>query len=324
MKKFLLLLGAATALGVSAADPVIMQTSFYDLSVIASDFTISKQNLIVSEQYSADDSHKAPIGFKVYNGNLEKIADILVPVSKTETYTYYRKGPWSDTPDEYTITEPLSEPTPIYNQKDGIESDGFYLTQNLFNSDSQFEYVLANKKKLEASFEDGSEKFYGEFMAIVGYTVMSQNDSKILEITLPDGYYSTDKYVFLLPIEERYYFVVSASDNCSTQFYTPSATYYTIFYELDSKGGIQAPKIVEGRMNVSPVTPRHGETINVDLGSEANGATVVNVVSTNGSIVRSQPVNAGQRNVSLQTAGLASGLYVVTANGHEAAKIIIR
>lgn len=323
MKKLLLLLGAAAAFGATAANPVIMQNQRYDVSLIISDFTASRQNLLAVIQGSNGTSDDVPTGFKVYNGNLEKIADILFPASKTETCTYYRQ--WNDDyVEEFTQTWPTTSPAGIYYQKDGIEYDESYLTQTLFNKDSQLEYVLANSKKVETTVQNGSDKTWGETMVTTGFTVMSQNDSKVLDITLPNGYYADDNDLIIMPIEGKVYVVIDATDSASGFFYDPSANYYTLFFELDSAGGVKAPKIVEGRMKVTPAAPRHGETVSVDLGSEAEGATLVNVVSANGSTVRSVPVSAGQRNVSLQTAGLTSGLYVVTANGREAAKIIIR
>lgn len=233
---------------------------------------------------------------------------------------YGNYGEWSNK-SEWTNTRTSGRICDIEVDMNGVAHEWFPLSQTLFNSDSQFEYVFAKREKINFSIDNESQRSGGEKVVVTGYSIMSQDGNKLFDINIPTEYQKddmdTDVCIYIL--DDKKYFVVRSNND-----YDDAIEYYCLFYELDSKSGVKAPKIVKSAMSVSPATPRHGEIVTVDLGSEATAATMVNIVSANGSTVRSLPVSAGQRNISLSTAGLASGLYVVSANGHEAAKIIIR
>lgn len=238
-----------------------------------------------------------------------------------EEYGFGPYGEWEETVSKVTYSRSSGDISKTVFIQNGVQIDYFALSQTLFNSDSQFEYVFAKREKINFSIDNESMRSGGEKVVVTGYSIMSQNGDKLYDIAIPTEYQQdnadTDVYIYIL--SDKKYFVVKTSGD-----YYSGIDGYCLFYELDSKSGVKAPKIVKSAMSVSPAAPRHGEIVTVDLGSEATAATMVNIVSTNGSTVRSLPVSAGQRNISLSTAGLASGLYVVSANGHEAAKIIIR
>lgn len=226
-------------------------------------------------------------------------------------------GPYGEWEEKYDNTYTATIPAYTEIQLGGADYDDSPATQTLFNDDHQFEYVVPNIKKIEYSNMTETYREGGEKVVATGYSVMSQNGNKLYDIDIPVEY-NVPYYHYLLIyiLDGKKYIAIDAEDNNHDDC--------TLLYELDSTGGIKAPKIFKGSMKVSPATPQHGQAVNVDLGSEADGATVVNVVSANGSTVRTLPVAAGRRNVSLPTEGLASGLYIITANGREAAKIIIR
>lgn len=238
-------------------------------------------------------------------------------------YGYY--GEWGEKY-ERTETRTSGQICDIEVYMNGVVNEWFSLSQTLFNSDSQFEYVVKKLAKTEFSIDTETQRTGGEKIETIGYSIMDQNGNKLFDIDIPAEYRQQDSkensWFSIYMFGGKKYFVIT----CMGDGYDSAHEYYryNFIYELDSKSGVKAPKIVKSAMSVSPAAPRHGEIVTVDLGSEATAATMVNIVSTNGSTVRSLPVSAGQRNISLSTAGLASGLYVVSANGHEAAKIIIR
>lgn len=293
MKKILLLLGAATAItSASAINPG--KTISGELNMIPESMTYEGKSVIIS----ITDNRI----IKAYNSSLENIATITVDSPKK--IEYGNNGYYSLV---YGYTE-------MY-LCGGLSDDPFSLSQTFFNDDEKFEYIVPKVEK-------GTNQQGKEEVMTTGYSVMSQDGSKLFDIDIPaeyHSYYYHSNTLHAYILDGRKYIVYTQET-----YSDDNTVYVSLFYELDQKGGVKAPVIVKGSLKVSPSAPRHGETVNVDLGDESDGATTVNIVSANGSTVRSLPVSAGSRNVSLSTAGLASGLYIVTANGREAAKIIIR
>lgn len=81
------------------------------------------------------------------------------------------------------------------------------------------------------------------------------------------------------------------------------------------------------KISTSPVMPRRNEIVSVDISSVQSPISLT-VVSAAGQVVCSQNLHDGQKNASIDTSRLTSGLYIVrVANSQkksEICRIIIR
>ena len=81
------------------------------------------------------------------------------------------------------------------------------------------------------------------------------------------------------------------------------------------------------KISASPVMPRRNEFVSVDI-SSVQSPTSLTVVNAAGQVVCSQNLHDGQKNASIDTSRLTSGLYIVrVANSnkeYENCRIIIR
>lgn len=270
----------------------------------------------------------------IYDSNLSEIVSINIPGTKEVTlkrwsqereYDYNDAGEWGpygkwSEVNEYTYSERPKLFSYTISELNGVESIGVAATQTVFNNDSDFEYLIPKNTIVSTTYENAYGRGGGEYLYQTGYTVMSQSGTALFDIDLPNGYHTEDSHVNISIIGDKKFLIVNAEKTDATSR-GDYETEYLIIYALDSNSGISAPKIVSTGMKVSPRLPRRGESVCVDLGETA---TRVDLIGANGAKVRSVAVEGNNRSVNIPTDGLAPGVYVVTANSREAAKIIIR
>lgn len=250
----------------------------------------------------------------------------LVDGRWTEFQNNYQMGEWGPYGDwtereEEIRTYTTSLASDIDFDINGKELHSAYVTQTLFNNDKNFEYIVPMYKKTTFSEETKYEKWGGETLVCTGFEVKSQDGSTFLKLDIPEeyqssNYYVSEPYVTAMFVGTKKYLLLKLNGN-------------TVVYDLDGMSGIKAPAlVVEGSMTVHPTLPRRGETVTVDLGTAAQPDCRIAVTAVNGRNALTLKAKTGESSVSIPTASLASGMYIVTAtNGTsatEAAKIIIR
>lgn len=182
-------------------------------------------------------------------------------------------------------------------------SNDVFATQTLFNSDDNYEYFITLR----------DERYNN-----VGLKLMSEDGSELWSWQ-PVG--NNTRYVYIKWIVKwggQYFFVVEEYD------YDEYSAY--IWYHIDRS--TQSINRVEGNMpmNVFPTVADHSQTITVELG-EGNNATEIQVVNSVGQLVKTIPVQPGQREVHLRANDLQSGLHIVGARSQDAkgaCKIIVK
>ncbi len=276
------------------------------------EFDLNGETVIVTYFYNEGDyGKKYPhYYYKLVNGRWCEFEAIY------ERGNWGPYGDWGEV-EEYTITTEKSSYRRIYGLIDGLETNSIPATQTVFNADSKFEYLVPKYSITNTTYEYESRRGEQEKVITTGFSVMSEDGSKLYDIDIPNEYYEESPEVSILVLGDKdpqKYLVIASNSKMNDND-------VVLLYALDDKGSISSPKIVSAGMKVNPTMPRHGESVRVDLGEAASH---VDLISANGAKVRSVAVKGDSRSVVIPTEGLASGVYVVTANSREAAKIIIR
>lgn len=170
------------------------------------------------------------------------------------------------------------------------------ITQSIFNSDDDFEYV---------QYDNNWQSFY----------IKSSNGSTLWTFNAQEGYSCNCK---LLKLGDKYYLVVTERDG---NFHVQSYHLYFIS-QIDGLTEVET----ELPISVFPNLINRGQQITVELG-EGNNAKEITVVNSLGQVVKRVSVEEGQREVSIPTKDFGSGLNVVntrTEQGQGSCKIIVR
>lgn len=212
----------------------------------------------------------------------------------------------------------------------GTRKNYLYVTQNLFDSDSKYEYISALSLDvndyidyvtgIKIQNEDGeilAEIPFGDKWKLTTFYNTEEQDQPIRVFRL-NNYGGKDRsYICLDLWRENSNFY--KSEECITRIYA--------FEEGKISTSIKKVRDISTRMKVSPVMPRRNEIVSVDI-SSVQSPTSLAVVSAAGQVVCSQNLHDGQKNANIDTSRLTSGLYIVrVANSnkeYENCRIIIR
>lgn len=197
------------------------------------------------------------------------------------------------------------------------------VTQDVFSDDGKFEYIVGTRfdeyghvLKLAIKQEDGevlANLTLGEreFLPIFYYG--DWDGIPIDLINLGDGHWYLGLHIGKEAVN---------IDN-DTQYFI---RLYSFEYGKISTSLKQVRDIPE-KISASPVMPRRNEIVSVDI-SSVQSPTSLTVVNAAGQVVCSQNLHDGQKNASIDTSRLTSGLYIVrVANSQkksENCRIIIR
>lgn len=324
MKKLLSIACVALAPLVYASEPALIHQSAY-LRIMPGEFGYEGATALVFDPGLYTGTEAAD-EFVIFDKDLKQIASIAFPGAEKIELEQWSQSKWGSD-DWGEVREERRQFTKypyvgLEGNIDGIETEYIYVSQTLFNSDRKFEYLVPKYSVQQFSYESEHERLGGEGLFVTGYSVMSQDGTKLFDIDFPSGYSvncqtsggTGDPGVLVLGDKNpKTYISVGVTNKDSED--------YILIYSLNGQNGISSPKIVSGGMNVSPRMPRHGESVRVDLGE---AATRVDLVNASGAKMRSVAVSGNSHSVNVPTDGLAPGVYVVTANSREAAKIIIR
>lgn len=323
-------------------EAVITETSRTATSV-SFDISVNKDSLEVSKDYGSGKlKGHYYIGQITYTlvDSLTLSGDRQQCGKYSGTLKYYGPsltGAWKEDPEK--SDERSFEIRPIslyYYDMASLYDDGhFLITQNLFNADKAYEYVvpicqLSVERTTETDSDGDGEPdqivtWYG--CTYPGFKIMQDNGNVVATIMLDEGYslntYDSD-FTFV-HFENKNYIVANvqkAGNDGKTE-------YASVFYAITpgDAASIKAVRTERTGLKATPEFARKNEMVVVDFRGIEN-AKLLSVVNGNGQTVMQTPVANGQTSYRLNTSNLPAGLYVVKVdNGKrmtESCKIVVR
>lgn len=322
-------------------EAVITETSRTATSV-SFDISVNKDSLEVSKDYNGKLTGHYYIGKITYSlGDSLMSSGVRVPCGKySGILKYYGPsltGAWKEDPEK--SDERSFERRPInlyYYDMASLYDDGhFLITQNLFNADKAYEYVVPICQQSVVRTEETDLDGDGEADQITtwygcdypGFKIMQDNGNVVATIMLDEGYslntYDSD-FTFV-HFENKNYIVANvqkAGNDGKTE-------YASVFYAITpgDAASIKAVRTERTGLKATPELARKNEMVVVDFSTIEN-AKLLSVVNGNGQTVMQTPVANGQTSYRLNTSNLPAGLYVVKVdNGKrmtESCKIVVR
>ena len=322
-------------------EAVITETSRTATSV-SFDISVNKDSLVLSTDYNGKLTGHYYIGKITYSlGDSLMSSGVRVPCGKySGILKYYGPsltGAWKEDPEK--SDERSFEIRPInlyYYDMASLYDDGhFLITQNLFNADKAYEYVVPICQQSVVRTEETDLDGDGEADQITtwygcdypGFKIMQDNGNVVATIMLDEGYslntYDSD-FTFV-HFENKNYIVANvqkAGNDGKTE-------YASVFYAITpgDAASIKAVRTERTGLKATPEFARKNEMVVVDFRGIEN-AKLLSVVNGNGQTVMQTPVANGQTSYRLNTSNLPDGLYVVKVdNGKrmtESCKIVVR
>lgn len=322
-------------------EAVITETSRTATSV-SFDISVNKDSLEVSKDYNGKLTGHYYIGQITYSlvDSLTSSGDRQQCGKYSGTLKYYGPsltGAWKEDPEK--SDERSFEIRPIYlyyYDMASLYDEGYFLiTQNLFNADKAYEYVvpicqLSVERTVETDLDGDGEvdqitTWYGR--TYPGFKIMQDNGNVLATIMLDEGYslntYESD-FTFV-HFENKNYIVANVQKAGSDG----ETEYASIFYAITpgDAASIKAVRTERTGLKATPELARKNEMVVVDFSTIEN-AKLLSVVNGNGQTVMQVPVANGQTSYRLNTSNLPAGLYVVKVdNGKrmtESCKIVVR
>lgn len=327
-------------------EAVITETSRTATSV-SFDISVNKDSLEVSKDYNGKLTGHYYIGQITYSlvDSLTLSGDRQQCGKYSGTLKYYGPsltGAWKEAPEKNNVQSyDVSALDLWYRDMVSPYDDSYFLiTQNLFNADKAYEYVVPVCQQSVESTNEIDADGDGEVDQIVtwygytcpGFKIMQDNGNVLATIMFDEGYrfnnYSVgggDRVLSLVHFENKDYIVAEVEKTGSNG----ETEYASIFYAITpgDASSIKAVRTERTGLKATPEFARKSEMVVVDFSTIEN-AKLLSVVNGNGQTVMQAPVANGQTSYRLNTSNLPAGLYVVKVdNGKrmtESCKIVVR
>ena len=323
-------------------EAVITETSRTATSV-SFDISVNKDSLIVSTDYNGKLTGHYYIGQITYSlVNSDSLRQQCGKYSGTlKYYGPSLTGAWKEDPEK--SNERSFEMWPLkmsyYDMASLFDESNFLITQNLFNADKAYEYVVpicqqsverTNETDLDGDGEvDQIVTWYG--YACPGFKIMQDNGNVLATIMFDEGYcfdgylIGGDQALSLVHFENKNYIVANVEKAGSNGEKERASIFYAI--TPGDASSIKAVRTERTGVKATPEFARKSEMVVVDFRGIEN-AKLLSVVNGNGQTVMQTPVANGQTSYRLNTSNLPAGLYVVKVdNGKrmtESCKIVVR
>ena len=202
------------------------------------------------------------------------------------------------------------------------------LTQNLFNDDEKYEYIVPKYRLEEERVEERSgvtgpieDVYIYGYCYITGIEVRSENENVIFSIDFNREYENIRCRVVLW--EDKTYLAFSHWD---WEEYAYTSTFYLLKREASN---ISVKKVENiGSLKLLPSFARKNTMVTIDLGEytkESDG--MLFVTDINGKTIYSKSIASGMNSIQIPTNNFSSGLYIVSfksaGNTYETAKLIV-
>lgn len=322
-------------------EAVITETSRTATSV-SFDISVNKDSLELSTDYNGKLTGHYYIGKITYslvdtlllNGDRQQFGKY------SGTLKYYGSsltGAWKEAPEKSNVRSFDVEALDLMysDMVSPCEGSYFLITQNLFNADKAYEYVVPIcQQSVEGTDEtdlDGDGEvdqivtWYG--YACPGFKIMQDNGNVVATVMFDEGYILNryDSYLNFVHFENKNYIVANVQKTGSDG----ETEHASIFYAIapGDAASIKAVRTERTGLKATPEFARKNEMVVVDFRGIEN-AKLLSVVNGNGQTVMQTPVANGQTSYRLNTSNLPAGLYVVKVdNGKrmtESCKIVVR
>lgn len=319
-------------------ETVITETSRTATSV-SFDISVNKDLLEVSKDYNGKLIDHYYIGQITYS-----LVDSLT-FKYSGTLKYYGPsltGAWKEAPEKNNVQSyDVSALDLYYSDMVSLCDENYFLiTQNLFNADKAYEYVVPicqqSVERTDEIDSDGDGEvdqivtWYG--YACPGFKIMQDNGNVLATIMFDEGYrfdsYSIGggyRVLSLVHFENKNYIVANVEKTGSDGKTERASIFYAI--TPGDAASIKAVRTERTGVKATPEFARKSEMVVVDFRGIEN-AKLLSVVNGNGQTVMQAPVANGQTSYRLNTSNLPAGLYVVKVdNGKrmtESCKIVVR
>lgn len=218
----------------------------------------------------------------------------------------------------------LSEPYIEYVDYNSTSNYDLALTQTLFNTDDDFEYI---NRVTDVYYDTVYYNPYDFSVEERSYTktinIKSSNGSTIWSFDAEQGF---GCWCHCFKLENKYYLVVHEYEHSYESLgYEYDYEQRNHLYLISQSQGLTEVK-TELPISVFPSIANRGQQITVELG-EGNNAKEVIVVNGLGQVIKRVPVQEGQKQITIPTQELNRGLNVVnsrTQQGQGSCKIIVR
>lgn len=323
-------------------EAVITETSRTATSV-SFDISVNKDSLEVSKDYNGKLTGHYYIGQITYSlVNSDSLRQQCGKYSGTlKYYGPSLTGAWKEAPEK--SGEQSFEIRPLkmcyYDMASLFDESDFLITQNLFNADKAYEYVVPicqqSVERTDETDIDGDGEvdqivtWYG--CAYPGFKIIQDNGNVLATIMFDEGY-RFDSYLIgggqalsLVHFENKNYIVANVEEAGSNGETERACIFYAI--TPGDASSIKAVRTERTGVKATPEFARKSEMVVVDFRGIEN-AKLLSVVNGNGQTVMQAPVANGQTSYRLNTSNLPAGLYVVKVdNGKrmtESCKIVVR
>ena len=322
-------------------EAVITETSRTATSV-SFDISVNKDSLELSTDYNGKLTGHYYIGKITYslvdtlllNGDRQQFGKY------SGTLKYYGSsltGAWKEAPEKSNVRSFDVEALDLMysDMVSPCEESYFLITQNLFNADKAYEYVVPicqqSVERTDETDLDGDGEvdqivtWYG--YACPGFKIMQDNGNVVATVMFDEGYILNryDSYLNFVHFENKNYIVANVEKTGSDGKTERASIFYAI--TPGDASSIKAVRTERTGVKATPEFARKSEMVVVDFRGIEN-AKLLSVVNGNGQTVMQTPVANGQTSYRLNTSNLPAGLYVVKVdNGKrmtESCKIVVR
>lgn len=304
-------------------EAVITETSRTATSV-SFDISVNKDSLEVSRDYNGKLTGHYYIGQITYS-----LVDSLTSSGYRQqsgkysgTLKYYGPsltGAWKEAPEKSDVYS--FDVSALVSSYDDMVShydcNNFYITQNLFNADKAYEYVVpicqqSVERTVETDLDgdgevDQIDTRYG--CVYPGFKIMQDNGNVLATVMFDEGYsFSGYNDLSFVHFENKNYIVAGVKKTVGDG----ETEYASIYYAITpgDAASIKAVRTERTGLKATPEFARKNEMVVVDFSTIEN-AKLLSVVNGNGQTVMQTPVANGQTSYRLNTSNLPAGLYVV-------------
>lgn len=193
----------------------------------------------------------------------------------------------------------------VYNFDELYDGDDLSVTQTLFNSDDQYEYIRENA---ELSSEPYVNVTDGIWLGNEEFPLKRRldwlTDTKSYSVVSETG-----EVLYTFPGDYIRLYLIGSKKYLSLEDYdTDTET----LYEIDGLRN-SVKEISASALNIFPRSVRRNETVTVETGEETvNEKREIVVTSTDGSVMERRSIPAGEKGIQMGTSRLSAGVYNFT------------
>ena len=271
-------------------------------------------------------------GYKVFYNNYETSSDfdwekqyprygfLYKAYNDIEWINFYYTGDDTEEVERYNSRiESILHTDEIYyiDFESGFTEKYTTITQNLFNDDDKYEYILPELALFtETRYDEYSNRtITEEEYRCIGYKIVSEDGTVIHKMTINETKEENiDCWGYLLKFGEKFYFVIEKEESEESEGKT-EYTDTTYFYEIKKNGSsssIEKVREIRGSMNIRPTVADRNEEITITVNDDNNVARELIVTSVNGQLIERRAIPAGENTIKVNAAMMRSGMYNFT------------